>query len=67
MCSAEPKCYTSEKFKTFGDLTNKEVTSTIDIADMQEKIKDAEYIIEKIHVKPINAALNYVKKPSKNC
>ena len=29
---------------------------------MQDKIKDAEYIIKKIHVKPINMALNYVTK-----
>ena len=39
-----------------GDLTNKVVTSTLDIVDMQEKIKDAEFIIKKIHIKPINMA-----------
>ena len=36
--------------------------STLDIVDMQEKIKDAEYIIKKIHVKPINMTLNNVTK-----
>ena len=30
-----------------GDLTNKVVTSTLDIVDMQEKIKDAEFIIKR--------------------
>ena len=45
-----------------GDLTNKVITSTLDVLDMQKKIKDAEYIIKKKHVKPINVALNYVTK-----
>ena len=30
-----------------GDPTNKAVTSTLDIVDMQEKIKDTEYIIKR--------------------
>ena len=32
------------------------------IFSCQEKIKDAQYIIKKIHVKPINVAINYVTK-----
>ena len=51
-----------KNYRTTGDLTNKVVTSTLDIVDMQVKIKDAEYIIKKIHVKPINVALKHVTK-----
>ena len=51
-----------KKYKIIGDLTNKVVTSTLDIVDMQDKIKDVEYIIKKVHGKPINMALNYVTK-----
>ena len=43
-----------KNYKTTVDPTNKVVASTLDIVDMQEKIKDTEYIIKKIHVKPIN-------------
>ena len=45
-----------------GGLTNKVVSSTLDIVGMQEKIKDAEYIIRKILVTQTNVALNYVTK-----
>ena len=63
LCLAEPQFYNSEKLiNTTGDLINKVFTSTLDIVDMQEKIKNAEYIIKQIHVTPINVALNYVKK-----
>ena len=42
--------------------TSPTVTSTQNIVDVQEKIKDAEYIIKKIHVKPINMVLKHVAK-----
>ena len=48
--------------RTTEDLTNKVVTSTLDIVDMREKRKDAEYIIRKIHIKPINVAIKHVTK-----
>ena len=51
-----------KNYKTTGDLTNKLVTSTVDIEDTQEKIKDAEDIIQKIHITPIKVALDYVTK-----
>ena len=44
------------------DLTNKVVTSTLDILDMQEERKDAYYIIRKIHVKPISLSIKHVTK-----
>ena len=51
-----------KNYKTTGDPTNKVATSTLDIVDMQERKKAAEYIIKKIHDKPINVALNHVTK-----
>ena len=45
-----------------GDLNNNVGTSTLDIVDIQQNIKDAEYTIKKLQVKPINVALNYVTK-----
>ena len=45
-----------------GDLTNKVVTRTLHIVDMQEKIKDTEYMIKMMHVKPINMAVKHVTK-----
>ena len=51
-----------KNYRTTEDLTNKVLTSTLDIVDMQEKRKDAEYIIRKIHVKPINLAIKHVTK-----
>ena len=40
------------------DLANKVVTLPLDIVDLQEKRKDAKYIIRKMHVKPINVVIN---------
>ena len=51
-----------KNYRTTEDLTNKVVTSTLDIVDMQEKRKDAEYIIRKIHAEPINVAIKHVTK-----
>ena len=67
LCSAEPKFYNSErkkkkKRKKTGDLNNKVITSTLDIVNMQEKMKDEEYVIKNIHVTSINVALNYMTK-----
>ena len=36
-----------KNYKATGALNNKVVTSTLDIVDIQEKIKDAEYIIKR--------------------
>ena len=51
-----------KNYRPTEDLTNKVVTSTLDIVDMREKRKDAEYIIRKIHIKPINVAIKHVTK-----
>ena len=44
------------------DLTNKVVTSILDIVDMQEKRNDADYIIKQIHVKSIYVTIKHVTK-----
>ena len=62
LCSAKINFIIHKNYRTTEDLTNKVVTSTLDIVGMQEKRKDAEYIIRKIHVKPINVAIKYVTK-----
>ena len=51
-----------KNYRATEDLTNKVATSTVDTVDMQEKRKDSEYIIRKIHVKPINVVIKHVKK-----
>ena len=49
-------------YRTKGDLTNKIFTSTPDIVNIQEKIKNAEYFIKKNYVKPNNMALKHVTR-----
>ena len=44
------------------NLAKNVVTSTLDIVDMQEKRNNTDFIIQQIHVKPINVTIKHVTK-----
>ena len=60
LCSTKHIFVTQKYNITTEDNTKKLVTSPLYIVDMQEKRKEADYIIKKMHVNPINGTLKHV-------
>ena len=60
-CAQQNIIFVTQKYNiTTEDSTKKVVTSPLDIEDMKEKRKEADYIIKKMHLKSINVTLKHV-------